>query len=120
MICPNCQVDVAISEQLYGGLYTCGSCQAAYFISFEGQPEFGEVPTGVLSDIITEPPAQASEISIPTEIKYDSPFDASLDPPVDAVDMVDFDKLFRYMFGGISFLYGGWRIYRGYKKEYFR
>lgn len=35
-------------------------------------------------------------------------------------DMVDFDKLFRYMFGGISFLYGGWRIYRGYKKEYFR
>jgi hypothetical protein len=35
-------------------------------------------------------------------------------------DMVDFDKLFRYMFGGISIIYGVWRIYRGYKKEYFR
>ena len=35
-------------------------------------------------------------------------------------DMVDFDKLFRYMFGGISVIYGVWRIYRGYKKEYFR
>jgi hypothetical protein len=35
-------------------------------------------------------------------------------------DMVDFDKLFRYMFGGISVIYGTWRIYRGYKKDYFR
>jgi hypothetical protein len=23
-------------------------------------------------------------------------------------------------FGGLCFLYGGWRIYRGYKKNYFR
>ncbi len=36
------------------------------------------------------------------------------------LDMVDFDKLFRYMFGGIAVMYGSWRIYRGYKKDYFR
>lgn len=24
------------------------------------------------------------------------------------------------IFGGISILYGGWRIYRGYQKKYFR
>lgn len=35
-------------------------------------------------------------------------------------EMVNFDKLFRYMFGGISVIYGIWRIYRGYKKDYFR
>ncbi|MGH2552426.1 MAG: hypothetical protein ACRDEB_01850 [Chitinophagaceae bacterium] len=28
----------------------------------------------------------------------------------------DIDKIF----GAISLLYGGWRIYRGYKKKYFR
>jgi len=30
------------------------------------------------------------------------------------------DDLYRYMFSGIWLLYGGWRIYRGYKKNYFR
>ena len=35
-------------------------------------------------------------------------------------ELVDFDKLFRYMLGGISLIYGAWRIYRGYKKDYFR
>ena len=30
------------------------------------------------------------------------------------------DDLFRYMFSGIWLLYGGWRFYRGYKKNYFR
>jgi hypothetical protein len=30
------------------------------------------------------------------------------------------DPLVRYMFGGICILYGGWRVYRGYKKDYFR
>lgn len=29
-----------------------------------------------------------------------------------------FDKLFRYLFGGICFLYGGFRLYRGIKKDY--
>ncbi len=29
-----------------------------------------------------------------------------------------FDKFFRYFFGGICFLYGGFRLYRGFKKDY--
>ena len=34
-------------------------------------------------------------------------------------DWIGFDKVFRYIFGAICLLYGGWRIYRGIKKEYF-
>jgi hypothetical protein len=30
------------------------------------------------------------------------------------------DNLIRYMFGGICILYGVWRVYRGYRKDYFR
>ena len=26
---------------------------------------------------------------------------------------------FRYFFAGLCMLYGGWRVYRGYKKNYF-
>lgn len=29
-------------------------------------------------------------------------------------------KPFNYVFGGLCLLYGGFRIYRGYKKNYFR
>lgn len=32
--------------------------------------------------------------------------------------MDNFDKTFRFIFGGICALYGVWRIYRGYKKHY--
>lgn len=95
MICPNCQTDVAISEQLFGALYTCGACQAVYFINFEGQPEFGEVPTGVLSDIVAEPtsdsePASAAAPTI--EENFQSGFESSLEPLIDSVDMVNFDN----------------------------
>ena len=31
----------------------------------------------------------------------------------------DIDPLFRYLFVGLCLLYGGFRIYRGYKKNYF-
>jgi hypothetical protein len=34
-------------------------------------------------------------------------------------EMDNFDKTFRYIFGGLCMLYGGWRVYRGYKKDYF-
>ena len=34
-------------------------------------------------------------------------------------DLENFDKTFRFIFGGLCSLYGFWRIYRGYKKEYF-
>ena len=93
MICPNCQTDVAISEQLFGALYTCGACQAVYFINFEGEPEFGEVPTGVLSDIVSEPTAgteMAAALEPPTE-NFQS-VESSLEPLVDSVDMVNFDN----------------------------
>lgn len=30
-----------------------------------------------------------------------------------------FDVTFRYIFGGICAVYGSWRIYRGFKKDYF-
>ncbi len=29
------------------------------------------------------------------------------------------DNLFRYLFGGLCILYGLFRVYRGYKKNYF-
>ncbi|MBC7421524.1 MAG: hypothetical protein H7328_12425 [Bdellovibrio sp.] len=52
MICPNCQTDVKITEQNYGSLYTCVACQAAYFINFDGHPEFGNmnVPEESMND----------------------------------------------------------------------
>ena len=31
----------------------------------------------------------------------------------------NFDKTFRFIFGAICAIYGFWRIYRGYKKEYY-
>ena len=35
------------------------------------------------------------------------------------IEINNFDKSFRYIFGGICALYGAWRIYRGYRKDYF-
>jgi hypothetical protein len=34
-------------------------------------------------------------------------------------EMENFDKTFRYIFGGICAIYGSWRIYRGFKKDYY-
>jgi hypothetical protein len=34
-------------------------------------------------------------------------------------EMLNFDKAFRYIFGSICAVYGIWRIYRGFKKEYY-
>lgn len=34
-------------------------------------------------------------------------------------EMDVFDKTFRYIFGALCAIYGSWRIYRGYKKDYF-
>ena len=30
------------------------------------------------------------------------------------------DDFYRYCFGGLCIIYGGWRVYRGYKKNYYR
>ncbi len=43
MICPSCHNDQVVTEHSYGALYTCQSCQAVYFIDFNGQPDFSEV-----------------------------------------------------------------------------
>ncbi len=29
------------------------------------------------------------------------------------------ENFYRYCFGGLCLIYGGWRVYRGYKKNYF-
>ncbi len=34
-------------------------------------------------------------------------------------EMENFDPTFRYIFGGLCALYGSWRIYRGFKKDYY-
>jgi len=34
-------------------------------------------------------------------------------------EMENFDKTFRYIFGALCAIYGSWRIYRGFKKDYF-
>jgi len=33
--------------------------------------------------------------------------------------VIELDPIFRYLFIGLCLLYGGFRIYRGYKKNYF-
>jgi hypothetical protein len=32
----------------------------------------------------------------------------------------EIESFYRYFFGGLCIVYGLWRIYRGYKKNYFR
>ena len=31
----------------------------------------------------------------------------------------EIEDFYRYFFGGLCILYGGWRFYRGYKKNYY-
>lgn len=110
MICPNCQIDAVITEDLYGALYTCSGCRAVYFINFEGQPEYGDV-NEVIPDIVSgtspsepealetsAPESMAPELenpstaaSLQTSQEAES-FESSLEPLVDSVDMVSFDN----------------------------
>ncbi len=90
MICPNCQVDAKITEQLFGSLYTCRSCSAVYFINFEGQPEFsdisneGDEPAGSIGgQIFQEPTSLSSDLSS---------YESSLEPLIDSIDVVSFDN----------------------------
>jgi len=39
-------------------------------------------------------------------------------PKLMGFELSGFDNLFRYIFGGLCVIYGGWRIYRGIKKDY--
>ncbi|MEQ1723410.1 MAG: hypothetical protein ABL930_09560 [Pseudobdellovibrio sp.] len=106
MICPNCQTDVAVTEQHYGALYTCTSCQAVYFIGFDGQPVYGEEPAEVLTDLNyggAEPDQPAPEPEAPMQdMSANGGFEASLEPLVDSVDMVDFDNKLEDQFASLE------------------
>lgn len=39
-------------------------------------------------------------------------------PKLGIVQLIDVDPLFRYLFGGICLLYGGFRLYRGVYPNY--
>ncbi|MBC7742401.1 MAG: hypothetical protein H7061_09400 [Bdellovibrionaceae bacterium] len=95
MNCPNCQTDVKITEQNYGSLFTCPSCQAAYFINFEGQAEFGEMNELSLevtpeakaiegfsvAPITFSEPAIEQVVDAPLELNQDYQINAFLDQP---------------------------------------
>lgn len=89
MICPNCQVEAAITEQHYGALYTCNDCRAVYFINFEGRPEFDNVS-----------PDETSEQEINEQ--ETSGFETSLEPLIDSIDVVSFDNKLDEQFGAQS------------------
>ncbi|AGH94664.1 hypothetical protein [Pseudobdellovibrio exovorus] len=118
MICPSCQSDVSVTDANYGALYTCEKCQAVYFVNFDGQPEFGEVPDEAPLDLNSLPVADdsadfSSEFS--TEFSTDEfasiqgtsdtqdslqpegegglepSFDSSFEPLVDSINVVTVD-----------------------------
>lgn len=77
MQCPNCQTEHQITEAHYGALYTCNSCQAVYFINFEGKPEFSnDVPETI--NIEPSAPVTAPAAAAPQPI---SPMTDSLTMP---------------------------------------
>lgn len=87
MICPQCQNDVVIAENNFGALYTCPSCQAVYFINFEGQPEYSEMQSSslqpqVLSDELVPPPLSGDDALMPPDSLYQlsNPFELPVEP----------------------------------------
>ena len=38
-VCPSCHAQIEIGSEFFGGLFTCPSCRAVYFIGFDGVPE---------------------------------------------------------------------------------
>lgn len=86
MICPSCHNDQVVTEHQYGALYTCKSCQAVYFISFDGNPEFGEVQAyepEALSEALptdTLPPTNLPEFVADLVNEFQSPLQNEGDP----------------------------------------
>ncbi len=62
MICPNCKKEQSITEHNHGALFTCPSCQAVYFINFDGQPEYGEISNEVPVDDPYVAPAEPVQL----------------------------------------------------------
>ncbi len=81
MICPNCQSQEKVTEQNFGALYTCTACQAVYFINFDGEPEFGEVPEEIPADFNSTDAEIDSELSDTAENheNFDAQLEASFD-----------------------------------------
>jgi len=85
MICPNCKKDQKVTEQNYGALYTCSSCQSVYFINFDGQPEFGEANSEEYEAANNENQAAAARPPV-----KDSGFpDTGLEPLISVTESVD-------------------------------
>lgn len=84
MICPNCKKEQSVTEHNYGALYTCPSCQAVYFINFDGHPEFGEISNEVpVDDPYIAPETSSQEFEVSEGIA-DFSNELPVSPPVDA------------------------------------
>jgi hypothetical protein len=79
--CPSCHSKIDIGSEFFGGLFTCPSCRAVYFIGFDGTPESAAPPPVPAS---FQPPSEnsqsASAIEVPTGLpslpdEADSPHD---------------------------------------------
>ncbi len=42
-VCPSCPAQIEVGSEFFGGLFTCPSCRAVYFIGFDGVPENAQV-----------------------------------------------------------------------------
>lgn len=62
MICPNCHNEVSVTEKDFGALFNCPKCLSAYFINFEGQPEYSDaLPEENISSPVDNPVDLPSE-----------------------------------------------------------
>lgn len=96
MICPNCRIDAAITENSFGALYTCPNCQAVYFINFEGNPEYGEMASfeneaasGVSQDVEARSQGRPPVVD---QVQFHQPIEpSSLDLPSFTEPALQFD-----------------------------
>lgn len=61
MVCPNCQSDISVTEKDFGALYNCPKCHSSYFINFEGQAEYSDLPPPEQNS--NEPPENFKDFS---------------------------------------------------------
>lgn len=69
MQCPQCNNEVPLSEANYGALFTCPQCMAVYFVSFEGQPEYGDMSITAQPDVeplYELPPVSSTDEVVPS------------------------------------------------------
>lgn len=105
-------MDVAITEQLFGSLYTCNKCRAMYFINFDGQAEFGDIAIKAADELpalntaldtaldINESNDSVNNLTVPDQV-YEG-FESSLEPLIDSIDVVSFDNKLDEQFGDME------------------